>query len=151
MYLKTGKCLDARVVKIQPIVGFVTRVEVVWVVFCLEPRLLCLLFKVWKREKDRVGHGRSWHEEEWERASWVHVRLRKDTPFFWCNLCLCFRPLSPRAMAPHVLSFVWCPSQSWCCPWCVKGNQCVLYTCSSTGHQASLRPNIKKRKLTKDE
>ena len=41
----------------------------------------------------------------------------KGTPFFWCDLCLCFHPPSFCAMASLRLSFVWSPFQSGCCLW----------------------------------
>ena len=71
----------SRVVKIQPIVEFVTRVELCELCSALSQASFVCCSECGKREKDGVGHGRCWHEEDGGRASWVQVRLEEGRTY----------------------------------------------------------------------
>ena len=69
----------SRVVKIQPIVEFVTRVEVVCVVFCLKSGFFCLLFRVWEKGERWSGAREMLAWRRWRKGKLSACAPRRRT------------------------------------------------------------------------
>ena len=79
----------SQVVKIQPIVEFVTRVEVVWVVFCLESGFFCLLFRVWEKGERWSGAREMLAWRRWRKGKLSACAPRRRTYLSSGVTCAC--------------------------------------------------------------